>query len=206
MMSVIEYAQDMNKEVSIVLKKCKELGIDANLEDDLLDDEGITLLDNYFQNEVFEEEEFDEEEFIENETVEVVVSNQKINHDNVKKVQKLKKKQDVKVNKKKEFANKKKEMYKNKEKLVSNKAVVSDNVILYKEGMTVSEFANVCGLGVGEVIKKLMSLGMMMNLNQVIDFDTASVIAMDINKELKREEVMDEANFEELEINESEDE
>ena len=28
MMSVLEYALDMNKEVSTVLKKCKELGID----------------------------------------------------------------------------------------------------------------------------------------------------------------------------------
>ena len=71
MMSVLEYALDMNKEVSTVLKKCKELGIDANLEDDLLDDEGITLLDNAFQND--DANDFNEEEFIENETVEVVV-------------------------------------------------------------------------------------------------------------------------------------
>ena len=200
MMSVIEYAQDMNKEVSIVLKKCKELGIDANLEDDLLDDEGITLLDNYFQNEVFEEEEFDEEEFIENETVEVVVSNQKINHDNVKKVQKLKKKQDVKVNKKKEFANKKKEMYKNKEKLVSNKAVVSDNVILYKENMTVAELAKELGVGGTELVKKLFNLGVMATLNNSLDFEKAELLVLDYGKELKNEASQDVTNFENLEI------
>ena len=68
MMSVLEYALDMNKEVSTVLKKCKELGIDANLEDDLLDDEGITLLDNAFQND--ETNDFNEEEFIENDFIE----------------------------------------------------------------------------------------------------------------------------------------
>ena len=202
MMSVLEYALDMNKEVSTVLKKCKELGIDANLEDDLLDDEGITLLDNAFQND--ETNDFNEEEFIENETVEVVVSNQKINHDNVKKVQKLKKKQDIKVNKKKEFANKKKEMYKNKEKLVSNKAVVGDNVVLYKENMTVAELANEMGVNGTELVKKLFNLGVMATLNNSLDYEKAELLVLDYGKELKNEASQDVTNFENLEIVEDE--
>ena len=46
MMSVLEYAQDVNRTVDEILKKCKELGINVNDEDDMLDEEGITLLDN----------------------------------------------------------------------------------------------------------------------------------------------------------------
>ena len=202
MMSVLEYALDMNKEVSTVLKKCKELGIDANLEDDLLDDEGITLLDNAFQND--DENDFNEEEFIENETVEVVVSNQKIDHDNVKKVQKLKKKQDIKVNKKKEFANKKKEMYKNKEKLVSNKAVVGDNDVLYKENMTVAELAKEIGVNGTELVRKLFNLGVMATLNNSLDYEKAELLVIDYGKELKNESSQDVTNFENLEIVEDE--
>ena len=202
MMSVLEYALDMNKEVSTVLKKCKELGIDANLEDDLLDDEGITLLDNAFQND--DTNDFNEEEFIENETVEVVVSNQKIDHDNVKKVQKLKKKQDIKVNKKKEFANKKKEMYKNKEKLVSNKAVVGDNVVLYKENMTVAELAKEIGVNGTELVRKLFNLGVMATLNNSLDYEKAELLVIDYGKELKNESSQDVTNFENLEIVEDE--
>ena len=77
---------------------------------------------------------------------------------------------------------------------------MGEDTVLYKEGMTVGEFAGVLQVGAGEVIGKLMSLGVMMNLNQVIDFDTASIISSDMGKTLKREETTDEANFEELEI------
>ena len=55
MMTVLEYAQDMNKTVDEVIKKCKEFGISANNEDDLLDDEAITELDACFQNDDLEE-------------------------------------------------------------------------------------------------------------------------------------------------------
>ena len=38
MMSVLEYAQDVNKSVKQILNKCHELGIDVSSEDDLLDE------------------------------------------------------------------------------------------------------------------------------------------------------------------------
>ena len=46
MMSVLEYAEDVNKSVDEILKKCKELNIDVHTEEDMLDDEAITILDN----------------------------------------------------------------------------------------------------------------------------------------------------------------
>ena len=46
MMSVLEYAEDVNRTVENILNKCKELGIDVSSEDDLLDEDAIILLDN----------------------------------------------------------------------------------------------------------------------------------------------------------------
>ena len=38
MMSVLEYAQDVNKTVEEIMEACKRLGIDVHGEDDMLDD------------------------------------------------------------------------------------------------------------------------------------------------------------------------
>ena len=91
-------------------------------------------------------------------------------------------------------------MYKHKEKLRSNVTTDDDTIVLYTEGMNVTDFANVLGLNVAEVIKKLMSLGKIMNLNAAIDFETAEIVALDYGKTLKKDTTRDETNFEELEI------
>ena len=46
MMSVLEYAEDINRPASYVLSKCKELGINVNSEEDLLDEENINDIFN----------------------------------------------------------------------------------------------------------------------------------------------------------------
>ena len=46
-------------------------------------------------------------------------------------------------------------MYKHNEKLQCNIQEQDDNVILYKEGMTVSDFAKAFGVNGTEVIKKI---------------------------------------------------
>ena len=48
MMTVLEYANDINQTVDEVLKKCEELGIDVFTEDDILDQDAIIMLDNAF--------------------------------------------------------------------------------------------------------------------------------------------------------------
>lgn len=45
-----------------------------------------------------------------------------------------------------------------------------------------------------------MSLGKLMNLNALIDFDTAEILAMEYGKTLKKDSTRNEVNFEELEI------
>ena len=51
MMSVLEYALDINKNVNEVITLCKKLGIKVSSENDILEDEDIILLDNEIANE-----------------------------------------------------------------------------------------------------------------------------------------------------------
>lgn len=199
MMSVLEYAEDVNVSVLFILKKCSELGIDVKEENDLLDDEAITILDS----EVEKEEIQIEEEKLEDEAEEITFNN-KIDADNTVKKQKLKKKVDVKPSAKKDFAKKRKEMYKNKEKLVSNTPVNNDNVVLYKDDMSVAELAKALNVNAAELIKKLFNLGIMATLNNSISYENAELLVIDYDKELKKEESRDVTNFEEFEIVENE--
>ncbi len=185
MMSVLEYANDVNKSVAEILKMCEELEISVTDEDDLLSEDDIVMLDNAD----FEEMDDIVEEIIENKNIKI--------DDSVNK-QKLKKKQDVKPSNKKDFQQKKKEMYKNKSKLMTNAS--DDNIVLYKENMTVRELAESLGVNSSELVKKLFSLGIMATINNSISFENAELLAIDYNKELKREETADVTNFEEYEI------
>jgi translation initiation factor IF-2 len=202
MMSVKEYAEDVNLSASEILKKCKELGIRANNEEDLLENEDIIILDNNLDTEE-QAEELTEEEIIED-IAEEISFNQKIDVDNTVKKQKLKKKTAGPKVSKKDFAKMKKEMYKNKEKLVSNKQTENSNVVLYKENMTIGELATALSVTAGELIKKLFTLGIMVTINNSVDFENAELLALDYSKELKREETRDVTNFEEFEIVDSE--
>ena len=191
MMSVKEYAEDINREVSEVLNKCFELDIDVKNEDDMLDDEAITMLDNSFDeiNDELENEEIEEEVALEESSMKAVKADKK-------KPAKLPKK----VDSKKSLAQKKKAMYKSKEKLQSNAPVRNENVVLYKENMTIAELAEAMGVAASEIIKKLFSLGLMVNINSVISFENAEIIVLDYGKELKKEETANVANFEEFEV------
>jgi translation initiation factor IF-2 len=53
----------------------------------------------------------------------------------------------------------------------------SKRVVRITEGVTVSELARNMGVKAGEIIKKLMDLGVMSTLNQVLDVDTAALVA-----------------------------
>ena len=202
MMTVYEYASDMNKTVGEILDLCKKLEIKANDKDDELSDDDIILLDNEIENmgsinetdETVEEDNLlDFEDSYEEELEEIKITA------TVKKKKKNPKKeennQDNKV-----FAKQKKEMYKHKDKLISNINTDDDTIVLYTEGMSVAEFANVLNKNVAEIIKKLMGLGKIMNLNAMIDFETAEILALEYGKTLKKDTTRDEANFEELEI------
>ena len=209
MMSVLEYAEDVSRSVEDILNICKRLDISASKEDDMLSDDDIILLDNELENmdDVVEKtEEIDELEEIEEDIIDStkdIISNvnkkSANNKNNNKKSNKSNKNKNVSKN---DFMKKRKEMYKHKDRLISNANTDMDNVIIYSDGMTVSDFANKLGVSASEIIKKLMSLGMMMTLNATIEYDVCEVIALEYNKQIKKDTSINEVNFEELEIDE----
>ena len=199
MMNVSEYASDVGVTVKEILELCNKLDIKVSKEDDMLSDDDIIILDNELASIQPSEESTEElEELEELEDIEESYEEQ------IKEENKAKKKKTAKPTNKNDFKEKRKEMCKHKEKLKSNIAASEDDVVLYKDNMTVAQLADSLGVPAAQVIKKLMTLGMMMAINASLDFDTAEIIVSDYNKTLKKESTMDEVNFEELEITDKE--
>jgi translation initiation factor IF-2 len=65
--------------------------------------------------------------------------------------------------------------------------------------LTVGEFAKLLRREASAVIKKLISLGVMVTINQEIDVETMSILAEEFNVTLNYKEEVDESNFEEQE-------
>ncbi len=191
MMTVLEYATDVNRSVEDILEKCRELEIEVKMADDELSEEDIINLDNNLDDMDALEEEMAEE----SEKIEMKVAKAKT----AKKLSKPKNESKESVDKQ-SFARKKKEMYKNKEKLQSNAPTQNDKIVLYKENMTIGELGKAMGVEATELIKKLFSLGLMVNINSSISFENAALLVTDYGKELKNEESANVANFEEFEV------
>ena len=199
-MTVKDYANESGFTVQEVLEKCRELDIKCNNAADYLDDDGIIMLDNCMHL-ISTETEMDYEAIDElDEAVENIMLDSNLatkEKNTVVKKQKVKKK-GVNENAKSEYLKNKKAMYKNKEKLSTNE--VDENVVLYKEGMSLGELANELGVSAAELMKKLFNMGMMITINQSIDFENAEIVSLEYGKTLKREETQDISNFEEYEI------
>ena len=196
-MTVEEYAVDTNNSIDVVLKKCKELAINVSSKDDFLEDDDIIILDNELNGEEnLLSEELESKYDFEDRAEELIVNENIKTESPVKKI-KLKKKDSTKDIE--NFKKEKKSIYKNKTKLQSNMNA-ENNVILYKEGMTVKDLAKVLGVGDADLVKKMFMMGLMININSSISFEDAEVICMEYKKELKKEASVDISNFEEYEI------
>lgn len=202
-MLVKEYALDVNLSVAEILKKCNELGIKVSKGEDLLSDDDIIMLDNTINIiSANDDTTYDEEDEID-EKVDEIISSENIDRkaQNSTSKQKLKKKDSISKNN--EFSALKKEMYKHKSKLKTND--VTDNIVLYTEGMTLYELSSEIKINPAELIKKLISLGIMLTINDKIDFDTAELLVSDYNKTLKRKETQDVTDFDNYEVIDSDD-
>lgn len=211
MMNIEDYALDVGKTVEEIKALCDKIGIDYKDETTPLDETDIILLDNELQ---------DQEDYIEGDIedlesklyedevmdkAEELAMDTKIDLDNSTSFEKVKPRSQKKAdNKKSDFFKERKKIYKHREKLQKNEATQDDNVILYKEGMTVSDLASLLSVAAVELVNKLMGLGVMANVNQSIDFETAEVLVADYNKTLKKEETADISNFESFEIEDRE--
>lgn len=224
MMSVLEYANDIGKDVGFVLGLCSRLGIEASSDSDILSDDDIILLDNETMNEEYDDisdagVELDITDSYEDELEEVDTDvKEKSNHKNKmnsdfrgtgkssQKGNSNRNNQKRNVQKKKEnFQKQRKEMYKHKEKLKSNREENMDKFLLFEDGNTVSDIASNLKVTPADIIKKLMMMGKMVNINTSIDFDTAEIIALEYGLDIKRKESMDETHFEDLVIIDNDD-
>ena len=210
MMSILEYAEDVNKSVEEIYKLCDRLGIGYKDENTDLTEDDIVLLDGEVASSLDEEETDTSEEAMEQleeealeDHVEQIVIDSKINIDNSSNKQKLKSKSERTENNKAKFQKDKKELYKHREKLMTNEEQ-EDNIVLYKEDMTVGDVANMLGVNSVEIIKKLMKLGIMASVNNPLAFEVVEIVCLDYGKELKNAESKDISNFEKFEINEKE--
>ncbi len=194
-MSIKEYANDMNFTVQEVLIKCKELGIKATNSDYILNDDDIVMLDNVMNLiSTNDETNFEEMDALDDAVDEILGDSVKISENK----QKLKKKKNISNKDNIDYLNKKKAMYKHKDKLSTN--AEDENIIVYNEGMTVKDLADELNISPTDIIKKLMMLGTMLNMNQAIDFETAEIVSLEYGKTLKKSETQDITNFEEYEI------
>ncbi|MFC1485272.1 translation initiation factor IF-2, partial [bacterium] len=95
------------------------------------------------------------------------------------------KKKTVKTKKKKLTKRDKKKLIKEKEEELEKEREKNKNVIKIREALTVNFLAQELKIDAAEIIKKLMSAGILATLNQRLDFDTASLIADEYGYELK---------------------
>ena len=207
MMSILEYANDVNKSVEEILKLCDKLDIKHDSADTLLSEDDIVILDNELQDSedyITDEDTFLDEDL--DEKVEKILNETNLDFDidDTNRIEKLKPKSERIENSKVNFQKEKKKLYKHREKLMSNEEKVQDDAIIYKEGMTVSDLAKELNVSATELIKKLMGLQVMANLNYSLSYDLVELLVVDYNKSLIREETHDISNFENYEINDKE--
>ena len=201
MMSILEYALDVNKSSEQIQKLCDKLDIKYDNEDSLLTEDDIILLDNEIQDGedyIVDEDEIDEE--VLDERVEQILNESNLDLDSDNRIEKLKPKSERIESSKVNFQKEKKKLYKHREKLMTNDKNAKEDVIIYKEGMTVSDLAKELNVSATEIIKKLMALQVMANLNYSLSYDLVELLVVDYNKTLKREETQDISNFEDYEI------
>ena len=206
-MNIQDYALDIGKSEEEVLEKMKSLKLITTDPNRALSDDEVILLDNAFQD----EEDYVPSEDVNDEVVEdialsmkaeqIAYDNNSYNKENKRAVKKNKNNKQSAS----KFKEERKKIYKHREKLQSNETLKDDSVLLYKDGMTVGEVAEALGVGTSEVIKKLMGLGILANVNKALSFDDVEVLALEFNKSVKKEETQDISNFENYELVDNED-
>lgn len=78
------------------------------------------------------------------------------------------------------------------------------NVIKYEDVLSVSDLAAKMDKKSNEIIMKLMGLGVMATINQTLDDETIELLATEFGFEVEKEVIIDETDFEEVEIDFSE--
>lgn len=141
---------------------------------------------------------FDAEKY--NEKYENIAPANSHNNDNMVKKQKLKQKSQQ--YRKQGMRSGKRETEAERLKRIAAERAKKPPVITVGDEITVGELASRLKMTAAEVIKKLFSLGMMASVNEVIDYDTAEIVATELGAKVSREVVV---TIEERIIDDSED-
>ena len=94
---------------------------------------------------------------------------------------------------------------KNRQANVPIKKEKDAKILYFSEGMTVGKVASVLGLGQGQIVGQLVSLGIMASLSEVIDRETVELLAVEAGFEVKDEIETDITKFEQMDFEDSED-
>ena len=160
----------------------KEFGLDVKSHMSVIGGEELELIEEYFN----EDEKESKSEEKQEKRQKKPKNNRDFENDNIENPKNKKKsKKDKNKDKNKKSNNKKQNNKKEEKKEESGAIEVPDKV-------TVSEFSRLIGKAPTEVITKLIQLGDMKGLNDVIDFDQAELIAMDFDIEIKKLVELDE--------------
>ena len=119
------------------------------------------------------------------------------------------KNKDSKKDKKKKSSKNKKKKRKKRSKKSTKREVKEDQddgKITIPESISVKAFADKLGENPNQVIMKLMSLGVMAGLNDQIEFDQAELVALEFDKEIEKEEKVDEVEMQEKDLDFEDDE
>ena len=195
MMNVREYAEDIDQSIESVLSKAKDLGIEVSDEESMLDEDAIIILDNAFDSN-------DEDGTLEEEDLEEIIERNNIKFDETDfGVKKIKSSKDDINQIKEDIDVKKKAMYKNKKKLMSNTPIKEEgNVVYYGDGLSAKMLADALAVPVNEIMKKLLQMGVMVNMNITLPFEQVELIALDYSVEVKNEKKGTLENFENINV------
>lgn len=94
-----------------------------------------------------------------------------------------------------------------KKKLISNipnkkkdEKIIGDGIVEYEENITVGELAEKIGQTPANVIKVLFMLGTMVTINSALDDEQVELICLEYGYEAKKKVIVNEINFENIEI------
>ncbi len=111
----------------------------------------------------------------------------------------------IKVKKKNSNKNRHEKLKEKRTSNIPNKEEKKDHVLYYENGMTVSEIAEAMNISVTELVKKLfVSMGILANATQSLDRDTAELIAIEYDYEIKDKQITDMTRFDEMSFEDKE--
>lgn len=185
-MRIYEYAKENNMTSKQVIEQLKALNVNVANHMSVIDEETIKKLEN--KNSTPTEEKKPKEKKKDERPVEQKQKNQN------KKPQNPNQKGNKKGNQ-----NKKGKKQEQKSSVSAKESKLPEKIV-FSGTLTVGELAKKLGKEPSEIIKKLMFLGVMATINQELDKDSIELIAGDYGVEVEEEIIIDETNFEEIEI------